>query len=134
MQILMQNLGIHLQSSCQGWRWLPRRIHRGYMLTLGIINPALLPSPPASAFTSSILLTTFASPTLEYATTLPIVLIDVFLYCNTRIDACNKFFQTHLESSCDTLATESCIRIKFFTFAVDNYKSVSIQVKPKTII
>src|ERR671911_1465387 len=45
-----------------------------HMLILGMINPALLPSPPASAFTSSILLTTFASPTLEYATILPLLL------------------------------------------------------------
>src|SRR5918995_968466 len=45
-----------------------------HMLILGMINPALLPSPPASAFTSSILLTTFASPTLEYARTLPFLL------------------------------------------------------------
>src|SRR5918996_2973335 len=43
-----------------------------HMLILGMTNPALLPSPPASAFTSSILLTTFASPTLEYATTFPL--------------------------------------------------------------
>src|ERR671918_2783736 len=36
-----------------------------HILNFGIINPALLPSPPASASTSSILPTTLDSPTLE---------------------------------------------------------------------
>ena len=130
----MQTLGIRLQSSCQVLISLPlpqRPTRR--MLILGMINLGYCPRHLASAFTSSILLTTFASPTLEYARTLPFALMDVFLYCNTGIDACNKLFRPVSPYSCDTQSNVAKTGLNFSPLLLTTQACQHL-IKSKTMV